>query len=325
MLDMKNSPNSAPKLNGSAIDPSDTDRLEAQIQRDRARVAASVAALKNFLSTDALLLRGTIAARTQIAGAARAVGGTMRANPVAAGLALAGVAWLILGRKKPGEPEPPLAGSKFESLTRWEDEGGPPSPEAEPDPTPADDWLDEARSLRARTAEALKRLEQAPKQALSPAVGTLRDRSAVMQAYSADLAKTLRRGLGDLSVAAQDRIVAARNAALHASETTQNLASGVVKDHPLLSGLITALFGAAIAGWLPISAREKALLAPSADSLINEARRLYEAERARATELATDLASGLQEDLIRATSRLSDTAETLAHPPGEGAGTPDTG
>lgn len=327
MLDMKNSPKSAPNLNGSAIDPTDPASLEAQIMRDRAQVAASIAALKDHLSADALLLRGTIAARTRIAGAARVVGGTIRDNPVAAGLAAAGIAWLILGRKKPVAPEPPLAGTKFESLTRWEDEGGPPSPESEPDPDPADDWLEAARSLRDRTVAALKRLEQAPKRALTPAAEALRARSAVMQAYSADLARTLRQGLGGLSGAAQDRIVAARNAVMQAgvqaAESTQTLANGAVKQHPLLSGLITALFGATLAAWLPISAREKALLAPATDSLIAEARRLYETERARATELATELVAelaaelgkGLQEDLIQATTRLSATAETPTHPP----------
>lgn len=296
MLDMKNPQNS---------DPAD---IEDQIARDHAQIAATVAALKDQLSVDALLLRGALAARSQIAGVARGVGGTIRANPIAAGLAVAGVAWLILGRKAPVTPEPPLAGTKFDALTRWEDEGGPPSPEAEPDPHPADDWLDSARSLRARTAEALKQLET------SPAADLLRARSALMAAYSADLARTLRHGLGDLSTAAQDRIVAARDAAVRAVETTQDTTAGVVKGHPLLSGVVTALFGAAIAAWLPISAREKQLLGASADGLIDEARRLYEAERDRATELAAELASGLQEDLTQATGRVTDTADTLAHP-----------
>lgn len=322
MLDMKSSskipPKDAPDLIGSAIDPNDPDSLEAQIAHDRARVAASVAALKDQLSADALLLRGAIAARSQVAGAARVVGDAIRDNPVAAGLALAGVAWLILGRGKPAapasEPEPPLAGTKFESLTRWEDEGGPPAPESLPDPEPEDDWLEAARSLRARTAAALKTLEQDSLRALRPAAETLRDRAAVMQAHSADLARTLRQGLGDLSTAAQDRIVAARDAALQATESTQARASGVVREHPLLSGLVTLLFGATLAAWLPIGPREKALLAPAADTLLDEARRLYEAERARATELAAELASGLQDDLTHATARLADTAETLAHP-----------
>jgi hypothetical protein len=313
MLDMKDQPKSPPDLHGSAIDPSDPEALEAEIARDRAEIAASVAALKGHLSTDALLLRGAIAARSQIAGAARAVGGTARDNPIAAGLIVAGVAWLILGRKGKTEPEPPLAGSKFDALTRWEDEGGPPSPETEPDPDPEDDWLEEARSLRDRAAEALKKLEAAAKQV--PAAETLRARSAVMAAYSADLATALRRGLGGLSAAAQDRIVAARDAAFRAGDSTGTAARGAIREHPLLSGLITALFGASLAAWLPLGAREKQLLGPTADGLIDEARRLYEAERDRATELAADLASGLQEDLIHATTRLTDTAETLAHPP----------
>lgn len=306
MLDMKKPP--------PDNSPTDPDSLEQQIARDRAQVAASVAALKDHLSVDALLVRGSFAARRQIAGAARAVGGTIRDNPVAAGLVVAGVAWLIFGRKAPVPPEPPLAGSKFESLTRWEDEGGPPSPEAEPDPHPADDWLDAARTLRTRTAEALKKLEAAPKKALAPAAETLRDRSAVIAAYSADLARTLGQGLGDLSASARDRIIAARRAAVAAGEKTQDLALGTVNDRPLLSGVISALVGAVVAAILPLGTREKALLARSADSLIAEAQRLYDAERARIAALATDLAAGLQDDLVHATTRLADTAETLAHP-----------
>ena len=313
---MKNPPKSRPDPARSPSGSTDIETLESQLQRDRAQVAAAVAALKDHLSVDAMLVRGSMAARSQIAGAARAVGGTIRDNPIAAGLAVAGVAWLILGRKKPTEPEPPLAGTKFESLTRWEDEGGPPSPEAEPDPHPADDWLEAARSLRARTVEALKKLEAAPKKALVPAAEALRARGIVMAAYSADLARTLGHGLGDLSGAARDRIIAAREAAVTAGAKTQDLAHGAVADRPLLSGLITALFGAALAAFLPLGTREKALLAPSADSLIDEARRLYDAERARIAELATELVSGLQDDLAQATTRLADTAETLVHPPG---------
>lgn len=82
----------------------------------------------------------------------------------------------------------------------------------------------------------------------------------------------------------------------------------------MLSGLITAIFGAVVAAFIPISAREKQLLGPSADALIDEARRIYEAEAERATELAAELVSGLQDDLITATSRLTDTAEALVHP-----------
>ena len=306
MLDVKNPSNS------------ETDIIEAQIERDHAQIAASVAALQDRFSADALLLRGVFAARGQLTHAARSVansvGGSVRDNPLAAGLVVAGLAWLVFGRKSSAEAEPPLAGTKFESLTRWEDEGGPPSAETEPDPHPDDDWLDAARTLRAKAAEAVKKLEAAPKSALSPAADTLRERAAVMQAYSADLAKALRKGLGHLSSAAQDRIVAARDAALLATESTQNLASGTVRNSPMLSGLITAIFGAVVAAFIPISAREKQLLGPSADALIDEARRIYEAEAERATELAADLVSGLQDDLITATSRLTDTAEALVHP-----------
>lgn len=301
MLDMKD-------------DETDPDRIEAQIEADRALVAAHVAALREQLSADALLLRGAIAARSQLASAARVVGGTVRDNPVAAGLAVAGIAWLVLGRKqKPAAPEKPLAGTKFESLTRWEDEGGPPSPETEPDPDPRDDWLEEAHSLRERLAQALKKLETAPKNPLS---SNAEARRTLMQTYSTDLARTLRQGLGDLSTTAQDRIAAARAAALKVGETTQAATTDVVREYPLLTGVITALFGAAIAAWLPIGAREKSLLGPTADSLLDEARRIYEAERDRAAELAAELASGLQDDLVNAAGRVTDSAEELAQPPG---------
>jgi hypothetical protein len=318
MLDMKNPDTSAPPdtpapdLQGSAIDPAEPERLEAQIARDHAQIAASVAALKDHLAPDALLRRGAVLARRQIAGAARSVGDTVRDNPLAAGLVLAGVAWLILGRKPvPAAPEPPLAGSKFESLARWEDEGGPPSPESEPDPDPEDDWLDEARALRARSTEALKKLEAASRSA--PAAQTVADRAALMAAYSADLAQALRRGLGGFSAAAQDRIVAARDAAFHATETTRSLAGGAVKEHPLLSGLISMLAGAGLGAWLRIGAREKEVLGPVADSLIDTARRLYEAERDRAEDLAADAVAGLQEEMAQVPPRRRD---RKAPPPG---------
>ena len=68
-----------------------------------------------------------------LAGAVEDVAGRRGRRGVAvlmAGIVLGvGLAWLVLGRKAgPSLPEPPLAGTKYEALSRWEDEGGPPAP-----------------------------------------------------------------------------------------------------------------------------------------------------------------------------------------------------
>jgi hypothetical protein len=59
----------------------------------------------------------------------QAVAGAVKANPIAAVLVGVGVAWLIWGRKADrATAEAPLAGTRFEALSRWEDEGGPVAP-----------------------------------------------------------------------------------------------------------------------------------------------------------------------------------------------------
>ena len=223
------------------LPPTESDAIEAQLQRDRDRIAASVVALRQRLSAETLLRQGGSLAKTQARSAARAVEAAVRGNPIAATIAVAGVAWLIFGRKRqpeparPAAPEPALAGTKFEALTRWEDEGGPaapenpPSPEAEPDPDPAADG-------------------------------------------------------------------------------SQNLARKLVAGHPLLAGVAALVLGSTLAALLPISRSEQRLLAGPADSLLDEARRLFALEREQASALAAELAGGLQEDLRPASARPAETA-----------------
>lgn len=120
-------------------------KIEAELAEDRARLAASMDKLRAALAPDALLAQGAGLALRGGGKALGVVGRAAWANPGPAALIGAGLAWLILGSRKPApavaaEPPPVPPNAAFEDLTRWESEGGPPGPLPEPPKPPRDTW-----------------------------------------------------------------------------------------------------------------------------------------------------------------------------------------
>lgn len=87
----------------------------------RAALGASTAALRDRLSPEPAIAAGA----TRVQNFGGQVLTALQGNPAAVALTVAGVAWLILGKR----PAAPAVTPQFEAMSRWEDEGGNPHPE----------------------------------------------------------------------------------------------------------------------------------------------------------------------------------------------------
>lgn len=286
--------------------------IEADLARERAALASSLDALRDRLSVDALLRDGVGLLQRNAAPYARMVDEAVRANPLAVGLTGIGLAWLILGRRTAQAQHSPdnevLAGTPFEALSRWEDEGGPVAPLCDPE----DAWVEQADDLRAKAAEALRALDAKARDGLSTAADLARERAAVLADLTRDVRSALGDGLAGLSDAARTRIMSAREAAYAVHVETRQRSRRMIEDRPLTCGAIAALAGAALAAALPQTEAEHRMLGAPRDRLMDEARRALAEEQARAAEVAAALARSLSADLDRATGKVNQAAAVLA-------------
>ncbi|ROU03778.1 hypothetical protein [Histidinibacterium lentulum] len=103
-----------------------------------------------------------------------------------------------------------------------------------------------------------------------------------------ELRKRITEGTEDMSEEARKRVIAARRRALDMSEQArEGLRSGasgtnrMIRDNPLAAGALAVAAGAAIAAAIPGSRMENRRLGPMAHRFWDEARAVFEEERAR--------------------------------------------
>jgi len=261
--------------------------IAANLERERAELAASIDTLRDRLSVDALIGDALGYARTTMAPYTRMLDEAVRANPMAAVMAGVGLAWLVFGRKAGlSAPKAPLAGTKFEALARWEDEGGPPAVLPEADTS----WIAEADALRDQASSALARINALARQKLRPAADLALDRAAVL----ADLAKatraTMLRGLDGLTSDARDRVLTLREQAYAARVAAVRHGTKLIEEKPLAAGAIGMAIGAAVGAVLPRTAAEDRLFGAERDFLMARAQEALRHERARVARTTADLA-----------------------------------
>ena len=257
------------------MDNLEPDRIERQLQKDRAALKASLTALGDRFTPQGV--GGDLLTHAQT------LGNVARANPVLVSVAGAGLAWYLL-RRTPADPETDgLSGTAYEAQSRWEDEGGPTQPLEDDD----FDWIAEAEALRAQANVSLHGLEALALDGLEYA----KQRAAVMADLARDVRKAMRRGLDQLSTAAQDRILAAREAAYEAQLSLRTSTAKAINDHPFaITGAALALGVAVSAAFLRRPAQD-CKLAQERDRLLEETRRLLAHERRRAND-AMDILAG---------------------------------
>lgn len=269
-------------------DPRDRtpDEIAASLDRERQDLAASLDGLCTRLSADMLIGDAMGYVKANVGPYARSLDGAVRSNPMAAVMAGVGLAWLVLGRRRSTPPAGPLAGSKFEALSRWEDEGGPPAPAHVSDA----DWTAEADALRHRASGALARIEAVARDRLRPAAEIALDRARVLADLAVSTRAAMLRGLEGLTHEAGNRILALREEAYAARLAAQRQGSKLIEKHPVLTGAIRMAIGAAVASALPPTATEDRLFGQERDRLLARAEEGLRQESSRAAETISRLA-----------------------------------
>ena len=158
--------------------------IERNLEQDRMALARSLVALRERLRPANLVAEGKDALMAQASPVLSRLDGAVREHPMltaVAGVALAGV---VFGRRRgldidAASAVPAMAGTRFEALTRWEDEGGPPAPEPV---DPEEDWLSEARGLREKARLMLRQIDDAARRGVAPAAQLAKHRAEVLSA-----------------------------------------------------------------------------------------------------------------------------------------------
>lgn len=278
--------------------------IEASLERDRQALAESLVALRERLRPSNLVAEGKEALLSQAAPLVSRLDGAVRAQPVAAALAGVAIAALVFGRRRGADVEvagtvPAMAGTRFEALTRWEDEGGPPAPEPV---DPEEDWLTEARNVRARARRMLRQIDDAARRGVAPAAQLARHRAEVMSAMASETREALGRGLGSMSETARDQVLKARERVYMGKIVMAEKGRAAVDANPWAVGAAMAAAGAALACLFPQTEAEDRLLGEVRDQLADEMRDTLRTEATRASAFGRTLADALKTDVRRASA-----------------------
>jgi hypothetical protein len=269
--------------------------IEQSLEAERQALAASIAALTDRFAPAALFAQGKSALRNQALPLLGQIDGAVRSQPLAAAIAGVAIATLVFSPRTTRSPKiPTLAGSQFEALTQWEDEGG----TTLPDPVePDDDWLVDAIGLRSKATDLLSRIDDAARRRIVPAAELATHRAAVIAALARDTARTLGDGLESLSGAARESAIAARELLyLHQAKLADS-AQRTVTSNPIVSGAVLAAIGAATAWLFPSTETEDCLFGEARDGLVDEARKAVSDEVTRVSAFARTLGDALRSDL----------------------------
>ena len=220
------------------------DAIEAQLELDRAALAASLIALQDRLSIDALWSDGVALAKSKVAPFGQVLVNAVYANPIAVALTTSGLGWIGFGNRasRRSVPSQPLD-ARLDAVSRWEDEGGQIAHPAHQD----FGWIVEADDLCARAAQMLGQINAAGRAGLAPAKVLEDCRADVMAALTKDVRRVMAQGLEDMAQDARDRAVATRERTydLHHQARTGTpwhrgaLAAGAIA---VVGSIIAALF-----------------------------------------------------------------------------------
>ncbi len=276
--------------------------IERELERDRLALAQSLVSLRERMSPAGLVAEGKDALVAQASPLLTWLDGAVRAQPLVAAAAGVALAALVFGRQRGSDIEaagavPAMAGTKFEALTRWEDEGGPPAPEpVDPD----EDWLSEAQGVRERANGLLARIDDAARRGLVPAAQLAKHRAEVLSALAQETRAALGKGLGSLTGAARDQALLARERIYLGRIAMAEKGRETVDANPLLAGAAMAVAGAALACLFPQTETEDRLMGETRDQLATDIKALARREVVKASEFGTTLSKALKSDLRQA-------------------------
>jgi hypothetical protein len=288
-----------------------THEIERSLERERLALARSLVDLRDRLRPAALIDEGKAAlvaqARPLVSPVLDRLDGAVRAKPVAAAVAGLALAALLLGRKREvpdaqaAAAVPAMAGTKFEALTRWEDEGGPP---ADVPVDPEEDWLHEARGLRSHAQRLLAQIDDAARRGLAPRRALARHRADVLAALARDTTGALGKGLESLTEGARSQALQARERVYLQKLAVAEKGRAAIEGHPLAAGAVMAGLGAVVAWLFPLTETEDRLMGEARDWLLQELNATLRAEVVNASALAQNLTGALGEDIRRVDAHL---------------------
>ena len=171
--------------------------IEAGLERDRQALAQSLVALRERVRPANLVAEGKEALLERAQPLVSRLDNAVRGKPMMAAMAGVAVGAYFLSKRNGHDTDGPvvtpvLAGTKYEAVTRWEDEGGPVA--AQP-AHPEEEWLTEARGLRTRARRMLRQIDDAARRGVAPAAQLAKHRAEVVAALAGN-ASGLGQGLG---------------------------------------------------------------------------------------------------------------------------------
>jgi len=245
----------------TSTDPRD---IEADLERERAALASTLDTLSDRVSVDNLAKEALGMLRSRAGTATTSIDHAVRANPVAAALIGAGIAWMFLGPRVTGSSSSSSSQSSNQYMgsqssayaggLRQDDSGwaassttGSSSDYGRVGYVASDNddddhaWSREAHGLRARAMDALHRIEHEAKSyfdsfrsGVSSGAGGARDfaaeRASVISGFTSDLRDRLSAGLDNLPPESRDRIIAARERAYKAVLQAEQTGRDVIRD-----------------------------------------------------------------------------------------------
>jgi hypothetical protein len=329
----------------TSTDPRD---IEADLERERAALASTLDTLSDRVSVDNLAKEALGMLRSRAGSATTTLDHAVRANPVAAALIGAGIAWMFLGPRITGSSSSSPARTSSASQSSgyagdlrhddaaWAATAGVGATEYGRVGYVASDndddhaWSREAHGLRARAMEALHRIEREAKsyyESLRHGVSTgasgardfAAERASVISNFTSDLRARLASGLDNLPPEARDRIVAARERAYQAMLQAERMGRDVIRDpgraleeHPLVAGAVAFALGAAVGAALPSTEVENRTFGAERDRLMNDAARMLREERGRAMQIAGSLGEEVKAAARETVEAVTDTVTDKA-------------
>jgi hypothetical protein len=273
--------------------------IEARLERDRNDVLRAFTSLRERLSPQSLMDDAVALISTNAGNYTQSLDRAIRANPVALAISAVGLAWLILGRRKDDAAETPtLAGTRYEAVTRWEDEGGPVL-DRPPVRALQDDWTAEADRLRDRAAGMLRQINAATRRASAPVAELALRRAEVMAALTSDVRRVMGHGLEGMADATRHAALTARERAYELHLQARRKTAEALHERPLTSAAAIAVAGATLAAVLPRSSFEDRILGQTRDQIVAELERVLRDERQRIAGSVQDAAQGLMTELSR--------------------------
>jgi ElaB/YqjD/DUF883 family membrane-anchored ribosome-binding protein len=323
---------------GSVPDGRSTAEIELEIQRTRARMTENVDALTWKLSPDRLkaearhklhetqeaVVEKVRHTAHEVGDQARQAGsglfGTMRDNPIPSAMIGAGLAWLIVGRRR----------QSHELDRSAESYGGYYAPQSY---TSADTAMygPPASTVGATAGGGIHSssdMESEGRHGMGEKASELRDRMSEKTSHArervAETTSEARDAMRERAQAARSRASELRHDTAERARRTRGWAEQQMDENPLVMGAAVLALGAVIGSLVPTTRKEDELIGPRRDQLFDRARSsMHEAREVIGTTARETMESvkeevGMQKETVRnaaadLSSELQTSARKVAH------------